>query len=99
MQITGSTFLITGGVSGLGAATARQLVAAGANVVIADVKDEPGGALATELGQARFVKTDVTDEASVKNAIDVAVREFGNLRGAVNCAGIAIAMKVLAKEG
>ncbi|MBI2824623.1 MAG: 3-hydroxyacyl-CoA dehydrogenase [Planctomycetia bacterium] len=100
MQIKGATFLVTGGGSGLGAATVRQLVAAGGNAIIADVNDEAGGAVATELGkQARFVKTDVTDASSVRAAIEEAQRTYGGLRGAVNCAGVGVAIRVLGKEG
>ena len=67
MQLKGSTFIVTGGASGLGAATARMIVAGGGNVVIADLKEAEGQALAQELGaQARFVRTDVTDEASAQ---------------------------------
>ncbi|HJQ29316.1 MAG TPA: 3-hydroxyacyl-CoA dehydrogenase, partial [Rubrobacter sp.] len=84
-------FLVAGGGSGLGEATARMLLDAGADVVVADLKGEaPAG--------ARFVETDVTDEPSVQAAVDSAV-ELGELRGAVNCAGVASAEKVLGREG
>jgi len=100
MQLPGATFLVTGGGSGLGAATVRRLVAGGANAVIADVNEAAGRGLAEELGkQTRFVKTDVVDEASVRAAVEAAVSTFGSLRGAVNCAGIGVAMRVLGKEG
>jgi NAD(P)-dependent dehydrogenase (short-subunit alcohol dehydrogenase family) len=100
MHIKNATFLVTGGGSGLGAATVRELVAAGGNAIIADVNEPAGRALAEELGnQAKFVKTDVIDEASVKAAIADALDTFGGLRGAVNCAGVGIAARVLAKEG
>ncbi len=89
MQISKRTFLVTGGGSGLGAATARMLVAAGANVVLADVNPQPGEALAAELGAAaRFARTDVTDEAAVTEAIELATRKYGPLSGVVQCAGI-----------
>jgi NAD(P)-dependent dehydrogenase (short-subunit alcohol dehydrogenase family) len=69
-------------------------------VVVADVNEEAGQALAAELGSAvRFVKTDVTSEASVREAVETAVNEFGGLHGVVNCAGIAIAVKVLSRRG
>ena len=64
MKLEGSTFIVTGGASGLGAATVRMVVASGGNAVIADLKESEGEALAKELGAARFVRTDVTDEAS-----------------------------------
>ena len=99
MNIAGQTFLVTGGGSGLGAATARQLVAAGANVVIADINEQFGRPLAAELTSARFITTDVTHEASVRNAIKLAVESFGSLRGVVNCAGIATAIRVIGKDG
>jgi NAD(P)-dependent dehydrogenase (short-subunit alcohol dehydrogenase family) len=100
MQLQGKTLLITGGSSGLGMATLRRLVAAGANGIIADVNEEAGRALAAELGSAvRFVRTDVTSEASVQTAVSTAVDTFGGLHGAVNCAGVAIAAKVLSSRG
>jgi NAD(P)-dependent dehydrogenase (short-subunit alcohol dehydrogenase family) len=99
MQIKGSTFIVTGGASGLGGGTARMLAANGANVVIADLQTDKGGALAKELGKARFVKCDVTSEADGKAAVDAALEEFGGLQGLVNCAGIAIGEKTIGKEG
>ncbi len=100
MQISGSVFLVTGGASGLGAATARMLLGDGGKVVLADVNEAQGNALAAELGAAaRFVRTDVTDEASAKAAIAVAQKSFGTLHGLVNCAGIAIGERVVGKEG
>ncbi|MBL8249031.1 MAG: SDR family NAD(P)-dependent oxidoreductase, partial [Candidatus Competibacter sp.] len=100
MHIDNRTFLVTGGASGLGAATARMFVAAGGRVAIADMNREAGAALATELGQAaRFVFTDVADEASGQAAVDSTVSAFGALHGLVNCAGVAPAEKVLGKHG
>jgi NAD(P)-dependent dehydrogenase (short-subunit alcohol dehydrogenase family) len=100
MQLNGTTFIITGGASGLGAAVARMVVGEGGRVVIADVKDAEGLAFARELGAAaRFAHTDVTDEASAKAAIGAAVDAFGGLQGLVNCAGIATGEKVVGKEG
>jgi NAD(P)-dependent dehydrogenase (short-subunit alcohol dehydrogenase family) len=99
MQTNASTFIVTGGASGLGAATARMLVQGGGNVILADVNDAQGAALAAELGaQARFVRTDVTDEASAKAAIAAAQSAFGGLQGLINCAGIAIGERVVGKE-
>ena len=87
--MAGCTFLVTGGSSGLGAATARLLAAEGANVVVADLREGETG---------RFVETDVRDEESVRGAVETAVGEFGGLQGAVNCAGIAWAERVLGRE-
>jgi NAD(P)-dependent dehydrogenase (short-subunit alcohol dehydrogenase family) len=91
VDIAGRTFLVAGGGSGLGAATARMLENAGANVVVADLKGEPGA-------NTRFVETDVTDEDSVRSAVEAAV-ELGALHGAINCAGVAIAEKALGRDG
>jgi NAD(P)-dependent dehydrogenase (short-subunit alcohol dehydrogenase family) len=91
VRIEGNTFLVAGGGSGLGAATTGMLAASGARVVVADLKGE-----APEDG--RFVETDVTNEDSVRAAVGEAL-EVGELRGAVNCAGVASAEKVLGREG
>jgi NAD(P)-dependent dehydrogenase (short-subunit alcohol dehydrogenase family) len=100
MQVAGSTFLVSGGASGLGAACVRALSAAGGNVVIADLNADAGQRLAAELGaRARFAPADVTDEAGVRAAVALAVSSFGGLQGAVACAGIAIAERVLGKGG
>ncbi len=99
MEIKDHAFVITGASSGLGAATARMLVAQGGRVLLADVNPQ-GEQLATELGSnARFVVTDVTDPTSAQAAIDACLAAFGNLRGLVNCAGIAPGEKVVGKEG
>jgi NAD(P)-dependent dehydrogenase (short-subunit alcohol dehydrogenase family) len=100
MELKGSTFLVTGGASGLGAATARMIVAGGGAVVIADLKEDEGRALARELGTAaRFERTDVADEASARAAVRSAVDGFGGLQGVVNCAGIVHGEKIVGKEG
>jgi len=100
MDLKSSTFVVTGGASGLGAATVRMVVGGGGNAVIADLKDAEGKALAAELGAAaRFVRTDVADEASMRAAVDAAVDGFGGLQGLVNCAGIVHGEKVVGKEG
>ena len=100
MDVKDSVFLVTGGGSGLGAAVARMVVAAGGRVVLADVNAEAGGALAAELGApARFVRTDVTREDDGRAAVAAAVAGFGRLDGLVNCAGIAPGEKVLGREG
>ncbi|MBA2394686.1 MAG: 3-hydroxyacyl-CoA dehydrogenase [Ktedonobacteraceae bacterium] len=100
MEITKKTILVTGGASGLGAACARLLTQCGANAVIADLNKEVGTALADDLGTATaFVQTDVTNEASVKAAVQVAVENFGSLDIVINCAGIGVAERVLGKSG
>ena len=92
--------VVTGGASGLGAATARALTAAGAAVTLLDLDAERGQALAAELGgHTTFVRTDVTDEASVTAAIEDATSKDRPLRIAVNCAGIGWAQRVLGRDG
>jgi len=97
MHIQDNVFIVTGGASGLGAATARMLAANGATVVIADVQAEGGQALATEL-KGQFVRCDVTQEADAQAVVDAAVG-LGVLRGLVNCAGVAPAVKTVGKDG
>ncbi|MFS2127955.1 3-hydroxyacyl-CoA dehydrogenase [Pseudomonas sp. Pseusp97] len=101
MQIQNKVFLITGGGSGLGAATAKLLVSAGARVVLADVNAEAGAAQAAELGEAnaRFIRTDVCSEADGKAAVQLALDAFGALHGLANCAGVAPAEKVIGRNG
>ena len=97
MQIKNSVFLVTGGASGLGAATARMAAENGGKVVIADLQADAGEKLAKELG-GRFIKTDVTSEADGKAAVERAVKEFGGIHVLVNCAGIALAERTLGKD-
>jgi NAD(P)-dependent dehydrogenase (short-subunit alcohol dehydrogenase family) len=100
LEIQDRTFFVTGGGSGLGAATARLLAEGGGRAVIADVKDEAGESVANSIGEkARFVHTDVTDEESVQAAIDATLEAFGGLHGLVNCAGVGPAKKVLGRKG
>ena len=100
MKIQGNTFLITGGSSGLGAGCARRLVEQDGRVVIVDLNAEAGEQLAAELGDnALFVQADVTSEAEVSTAVATARDQFGALNGVINCAGIAIAAKVLNRDG
>jgi NAD(P)-dependent dehydrogenase (short-subunit alcohol dehydrogenase family) len=94
MHIDGVNALVAGGASGLGAAAARELNAAGANVTIADLNEEAGSKLADELG-GRFVRTDVTDADSVQAAIDAA----GDIRISVCSAGVAWAQKTAGSRG
>jgi NAD(P)-dependent dehydrogenase (short-subunit alcohol dehydrogenase family) len=99
MQIQNHVFLVTGGGSGLGAATATMLAANGGKVVLADVSDA-GEAVAKGLGTgARFIKTDVTDEASTQAAVDLCVSAFGGIHGLVNCAGVAPGERVVGRNG
>lgn len=97
MQIKDSVFIITGGASGLGAATARMIVDGGGKVVLADVQAEAGEKLAAELG-GKFIKCDVTSEADGL-AVVAAATAIGTLRGLVNCAGVAPAVKTVGKDG
>ncbi len=100
MEIKGKIFVVTGAGSGLGAASARVLVEAGASVVLADLNREAGEKLAAEFGDnARFVETDVANEASAVNAVQTAISAFGSLHGLVNCAGVAPAEKVVGRDG
>src|SRR5881628_1267357 len=100
MQLKSSTFIVTGGASGLGEGTAKMLAEAGANVVLADLQADKGEALAKQLGaKARFVRCDVTGEADGQAAVDAALKNFAALQGLVNCAGIAIAERTVKKDG
>jgi NAD(P)-dependent dehydrogenase (short-subunit alcohol dehydrogenase family) len=100
MQIEGTSALVAGGASGLGEATARALVGAGAAVTVADLNAEKGEALARELGPtATFVQADVTDEATVSAAVESAASHDGGLRISVCCAGIGWAERVAHKGG
>jgi NAD(P)-dependent dehydrogenase (short-subunit alcohol dehydrogenase family) len=97
MQIQENVFIITGGASGLGAATARMIVDNGGKVVLADVQVEAGEKLANELG-GKFVRCDVTSEADGKAVVEAALA-LGKLCGLVNCAGVAPAVKTVGKDG
>jgi NAD(P)-dependent dehydrogenase (short-subunit alcohol dehydrogenase family) len=100
MQIPGITAFVTGGASGLGAATARKLVACGARVAIYDLPRSKGAELEKELGAgARFLPGDVTDEAQTTAALDEAIAAFGPLRALVSCAGIGSALRTVGKDG
>jgi NAD(P)-dependent dehydrogenase (short-subunit alcohol dehydrogenase family) len=100
MQIRDSAFIVTGGASGLGAATARMLIEGGGKALIADLNDAQGAALAAELGSdVRFARTDVTDEPSGKACVAAALDAFGRIDGLVNCAGVVHGERILGKEG
>ncbi len=100
MTINGRVFLITGGASGLGRGCVELFASAGARVVIADLNEAAGKTLADTLGKAaRYLRVDVTNPDNIQSAIDAAVREFGGLHGAINCAGILHAERVVGKSG
>ena len=100
MLIEGKSAMVTGGASGLGLATVRKLHSLGAKVLIADLNQKAGKALEHELGEGTlFVETDVTQETSLRGAVEVAVQHHGGIHLLVNCAGIAIAEKILSQEG
>ena len=100
MQISGKTFIVTGGASGLGRASAEAIIGAGGNAVLLDVNTDAGRAAEQAMGgHARFASADVTSEDQVKAAVDLAVSSFGGLHGVVNAAGIGPAAKVLGRNG
>ncbi|TQK69522.1 SDR family NAD(P)-dependent oxidoreductase [Nocardioides sp. SLBN-35] len=97
MNLTGASALVTGGASGLGAATVRRLAAAGAHVVVLDLNEELGKELAEEVGGS-FATADVTDPAAVDAALDVA-EEHGPLRALVHCAGRGGTVRLVDRDG
>lgn len=100
MEIKDRAFLVSGGASGLGEATARRLVELGGRVVIADVREEAVSALAQALGEsARGVVCDVTDPEQAQRAVELATASFGGLHGLVNCAGVALGEKTVGRDG
>ncbi|MCC6794222.1 MAG: 3-hydroxyacyl-CoA dehydrogenase [Candidatus Hydrogenedentes bacterium] len=100
MEISGRAFVVSGGASGLGEATVRLLAASGGNVIVADMNADHGNRVASEIGaNAKFVQTDVTNEDQVQTAIDTAVKTFGALHGAISCAGVGMAMRLVSKMG
>jgi NAD(P)-dependent dehydrogenase (short-subunit alcohol dehydrogenase family) len=100
MELNGIAAFVSGGASGLGEATARELVRRGGRVAIADVNDEKADALAAELGDAaRAFHVDVTDEGEVQAAVDGAVEAFGELRLTIGCAGVGWAERTVSKRG
>jgi NAD(P)-dependent dehydrogenase (short-subunit alcohol dehydrogenase family) len=99
MQIADRTFLITGGGSGLGAATARHLAQLGARVAIVDINRSVGEAVCAELPAAHFIHADITNGAAVEEAVAATRGHFGALHGVVNCAGTAVVEKTLSRRG
>lgn len=100
MELADRGALVTGGASGLGAATAAALAQAGARVVIADLPSSDGEAVAARLGEvAVFVPTDVTDPDAVTQAVETAVERAGGLHVAVNCAGVPWAQRTVSRDG
>jgi NAD(P)-dependent dehydrogenase (short-subunit alcohol dehydrogenase family) len=100
MELTGRTVLVTGGASGLGAATVEMVVAAGGRAVIVDLNEQAGAALASRLGdRARVAKADVTNDGGMQRAVAIAQQAFGAIDGLVCAAGIAAAERVLARDG
>ncbi|NMH68147.1 3-hydroxyacyl-CoA dehydrogenase [Bacillus sp. RO3] len=100
MKIRESIAIVTGGASGLGEATVRQIIQNGGKAAILDVAEERGRALVDELGErAIYIQTDVTSEEEVANAIHQTVDSFGSVNTVVNCAGIGIASKLLSRKG
>lgn len=97
MDIAGKVFIVTGGASGLGEGTARMLAAQGGTVVIADMQDDKGRAVAQDIGGS-FVHCDVSNEADARAVVEQAT-QLGKLMGLVNCAGIAPAEKTVGKSG
>lgn len=100
MKIENSAVVVTGGASGLGEATVRQVVSEGGKAVMLDLSEEKGRKLVDELGEnVQFILTDVTDESSVQTALDQVINTLGDIKAVVNCAGIGIAEKTLGKKG
>lgn len=100
MKIQGKVCVVTGGASGLGAATAQHLVAQGAKVILVDMNQELGQQLQQQLGEnAEFAAVDVTDENQVQQLFNHIEQKYGQLNGLVNCAGIAPSAKVLGRDG
>lgn len=100
MKLEGKVGLVTGGASGLGLATAGELLEAGASVVIVDLPSSDGEVVAKELGdRARFAAADVTAEDEVRAAVTSAAESFGGLHVVVNCAGVGFPGRVLTRDG
>jgi NAD(P)-dependent dehydrogenase (short-subunit alcohol dehydrogenase family) len=100
VKLADRTVIVTGGASGLGAATVETIVSAGGRAVIADINETSGAAATARLGdRVRFVRTDVTSDEEMERAVETALQTFGAVHGLVCAAGIAVAERVLPKEG
>ena len=100
MRLEARTVVVTGGASGLGGATVDMIVAAGGRAVIVDINEQAGAAKAAQHGKsAHFVRTDVTSDTEMQHAVDAGVKTFGAIHGLVCAAGIAVAERVLPKDG
>ncbi|MER0441497.1 3-hydroxyacyl-CoA dehydrogenase [Emticicia sp. W12TSBA100-4] len=100
MKIENNTFLVTGGASGLGFATAKMIVENGGNAVLLDVNEESGAKAQADLGKkSTFIKTDVTNEEQVQSAVNQSVEAYGDIAGIINCAGVGPAKRVVGKDG
>ena len=98
MELNGRVVIVTGGASGLGAATVEALYAVGAKLVVADVSEQRGEELAARV-RGLFVKTDVTSEEDASSCIDTTMRRYGAIHGLVNCAGVAHGERTVGKTG
>lgn len=100
MKIENKTFLVTGGASGLGFAAAKMIVENGGNAVLLDINEEAGTAAQTNLGvKSKFIKTDVTNEEQVQNAVNQSIEAYVSIAGIINCAGVGPAKRVVGKDG
>jgi NAD(P)-dependent dehydrogenase (short-subunit alcohol dehydrogenase family) len=100
MEISGKVAVVTGGASGLGAATARMIVEEGGHVVIVDLNEQAGQSLAKELGsRARFVRADISEPSEAQTAVETATEAFGALHISIQCAGIVDAQRIIGKTG
>src|SRR6478672_412895 len=99
MRIDGSTILVSGGSSGLGAACVETLTQRGARVVIADIAPPKSNILQISGDRVLFAKTDVTSESDIRSAIAAGESKFGSLRGVITCAGVLHAERVLGRDG
>ena len=100
MNIQGKVFVVTGGASGLGAATATYLIAQGAKVIMVDMNHELGKEMQKRLGEhSHFIQLDVTDEQAVESFFKQVEQDYGQLNGLINCAGIGPSAKVLGRDG